>query len=452
MGATNIAILLWGHEIEDFLDSIGISIDQLCSEVTSGWAFGYVQALERVGIRTTLICVSRDKSIRRHTHSPTRIPIITLPSTWLYRLLRRPMQNPYAWCSEEAYGNWCGPRARRYFQGVVFNALPYLATPVITLAKILRKEGCDALLCQEYEYARFDVCVALGWLLKLPVFATFQGGDFQASKWEKYLRPLSIPAAAGLAVGAKKELDRLKSTYFAPNKKLAYIPNPVDLSIWHGIKRDKARAMLGLPTSSEIVIWHGRIEINRKGLDVLLDAWQQIVQDRVGRALCLILVGSGSDDDALRGMINALRCNNVIFVNKFMTDQELLKVHLSSADIYAFPSRHEGFPVAVLEAMASGLPIVAADAQGIPDILNGGEEAGGIVVPRGDSHSLAEALGRLLDDPKLRIDYGARATKRVEVEFSLNAVGKKLKNFFNQNSNGAPSRNKLYNTPSSDGL
>jgi hypothetical protein len=285
--ATNLAIFLWGHEIEDFLDSIGISIDQLCSEVTSGWAFGYVQALRRAGVRTTLICVSRDKSIRRHTHSPTGTPIITLPSTWLYRLLRRPMQNPYAWCSDEAYGNWGGSRARRYVQGIVLNALPYLATPVMTLAKILRKEGCDALLCQEYEYARFDVCVTLGWLLKLPVFATFQGGDFQVSKWEKRFRPLSIRAATGLVVGTKTELDRLKTTYFTPSKKLAYIPNPVDVSIWRGMNRDKARAMLGLPTSSEIVVWHGRIEINRKGLGVFAESSGRILGSEGPRKLCI---------------------------------------------------------------------------------------------------------------------------------------------------------------------
>jgi glycosyltransferase involved in cell wall biosynthesis len=84
--------------------------------------------------------------------------------------------------------------------------------------------------------------------------------------------------------------------------------------------------------------------------------------------------------------------------------------------------------------MAAGLPIVAADAPGIPDILLGGAKAAGIMVPRDDPDSFAEALGRLLDDAKLRADLSEQARKRVEFEFSLDAVGTKLKDFFNQNS------------------
>ena len=434
MAVTNIAILLWAHEIEDFLDSIGLSMDQFCSKVTSGWMFGYVQALARAGVRTALICVSREKSVHHNNHKLTGTPIITIPSSWLYRVLRHPMQNPYAWSSDGAYGYWGKSSVRRWIQGTVLNALPYLATPVITLAKILRKEGYDALLCQEYEYARFDVCVALGRLLSLPVFATFQGGDFQASKWEKWFRPTAMRVTAGLVVGTKTELDRLKSTYFMPKRKLAHIPNPLDVGLWQGMHPHKARAMLGLPTSSEIVVWHGRIDIKNKGLDVLLDAWRRVVQSRTGRELHLIMVGSGKDNAILHNMIQGLDSDQVIFVNEFVTDQKLLKAYLSSADIYAFPSRHEGFPVAPLEAMAVGLPIVAADAQGIPDILLGGEKAGGIVVPRDDPHSFAGALGRLLDEPKLRSDLGARARNRVEFEFSLDAVGTRLRDFFNKNS------------------
>jgi starch synthase len=116
-------------------------------------------------------------------------------------------------------------------------------------------------------------------------------------------------------------------------------------------------------------------------------------------------------------------------VDEYVRDRTAIQRYLSAADVYTLPSRHEGFPVAPIEAMASGLPVVAADAPGVPDILEGGEASGGIVVPRGDATALAEALGRLLDDEAWGHELGKRARYRVENYFSLEAIGKQLREF-----------------------
>jgi starch synthase len=79
--------------------------------------------------------------------------------------------------------------------------------------------------------------------------------------------------------------------------------------------------------------------------------------------------------------------------------------------------------------MACGLPIVAASAPGICDILNDGEESGGIVVPIGDAVALAGVLGRLLDDAFESRALGARARLRAERGFSLETVGVQLHEF-----------------------
>jgi glycosyltransferase involved in cell wall biosynthesis len=100
--------------------------------------------------------------------------------------------------------------------------------------------------------------------------------------------------------------------------------------------------------------------------------------------------------------------------------------------VYAFPSRHEGFPVAPIEAMACGLPVVAAEAQGVEDLV----ADSGVVVGRGDSGALADALASLLDDPARRRELGEAARRRVEQEFSLEAVGVRLRTFFAQRSPG----------------
>ena len=79
--------------------------------------------------------------------------------------------------------------------------------------------------------------------------------------------------------------------------------------------------------------------------------------------------------------------------------------------------------------MACGLPIVAADAHGIADLLAGGETAGGIIVPRSDAPALARALGELLDDPERARTLGARARARVEDCCALDQVGRRLRRF-----------------------
>jgi glycosyltransferase involved in cell wall biosynthesis len=86
-------------------------------------------------------------------------------------------------------------------------------------------------------------------------------------------------------------------------------------------------------------------------------------------------------------------------------------------DVFAFPSRLEGSPNAVLEAMATGLPIVATSIGGVVDLLDRGRA--GLLVPPDDPAALAEALDQLILDPNLRSDLGSRARRRTIEFFSL---------------------------------
>ncbi|MFP5270917.1 glycosyltransferase family 4 protein [Coleofasciculus sp.] len=416
-----IALLHWGDLIEDFLDSIGISFEGFCQEMTGGWMFGYIDALQLAGVRTVLFCISAQVNTpTRYTHLPTGATICVLPAPKSYRAIHRRMV-----------------RGASYLLSAVLRDIaPYLATPLRILAHELRQEGCQAILCQEYEYARFDMCVLLGQLIGLPVFATFQGGDFQMSRLERPLRPFSMQACAGLIVATQTEVQRVQSRYGVPSSKIAQIFNPLDLSIWDEGDRVTTRATLGIPPEAEVVVWHGRIDLRRKGLDILTTAWEQVYRHRPERDLRLLLVGTGSDADQLRQRISQMHLPGVIWINEYILDRRAIRNYLAAADLYTLPSRHEGFPVAPLEAMACGLPVVATDAPGVPDILEKGELSGGLIVPREDATALALALGRVLDDPAWRCELGKRARHRVETSFSLEAVGKQLRDFlFSDSSN-----------------
>ena len=426
-----IALLPWGNVVEDFLDSIGVSLETFCDRFTGSWMFGYAEALRKAGVHTVIICMSARVSVpSRYRHAPTGATICLLPVPRSYRLVRSKLLNPYGRTVQQAVGEIHGIRILLIPLLAVFKEIVlYLATPMRSMARELRRYHCRAILCQEYEYPRFDVCVLLGQLTGLPVFATFQGGDYQRSRLEHYLRSYTLRASAGLIIASQSEAQRVRTSYKVSAAKMARIFNPVNIDFWRATDRNKIRHELGIPDEAQVAVWHGRVSIQQKGLDVLLDAWQRLCRQYPERDLRLLLVGTGKDAQKFRERVAGTGVSNILWINEFLHDRVTIRRYLSAGDVYVFPSRHEGFPVSPLEAMACGLPVVAANAQGISDILDGGETSGGIVVPRDDAEALALALDRLLTNPVWLRELGNRARRRAEACFSLDKVGKELCDF-----------------------
>jgi hypothetical protein len=169
----HVALLPWGHTIEDFLDALGVSFESFCSEMTGGWLFGYATALKMAGVRTSIFCISsRSLRVSQSIHKPTSGEIFLIPPSALYRSLRTPFADPYAW---ETAAMFAGTKTHPRLWRLLRDILPYTATPLYALLRELKRRRVNALLCQEYEYARFDIVVLLGRLLGVPTFATFQG-------------------------------------------------------------------------------------------------------------------------------------------------------------------------------------------------------------------------------------------------------------------------------------
>jgi glycosyltransferase involved in cell wall biosynthesis len=412
-----VALLPWGDVFHDFLDALDVTLEEFRDEFTGSWMFGYAAALSTAGVRTLLVCpTTRVRNASRAVHRPTGAGLLFLPAPKGFTSLRR----------RGLEGRLDGRRdPRSLARAAATHVAPYVATPPLALALHLRRERCDAILCQEYEDPRFDTCVAVGRALRIPVFATFQGADYQLSRLERPLRPLALRACAGLVIGAAAEAERVRRRYGVDGEKIAPIFNPVDLAVWRPLDGADARAELGIPGSASVVAWHGQVQIQRKGLDVLLDAWAQIVGGREDRDLRLLLIGSGEDSQRLRALVAERGLAGVQLIDEWVQSRNRLCELLSAADLYAFPSRHEGLPVSPLEALACGLPVVGADAQGVSDVVGDC----GIVVPSGDGSALADALCALLDDRERRSELGLRARARVEERFGLEAVGAQLRAF-----------------------
>ena len=424
-GAPVVALIPWGFAIEDFLEPNGLTLDTFCTQFRGSWMFGYVEALLTASVETLLVCFTRSVSTpSRRIHEPTGARVLTLPLPRAYRGLRRAMADPYGRTTRQMFGAYRGLVGWPLL-GPIKELAPYLSTPVRPLVRELRREHVDVMLCQEYEFPRFDICVLSKWLHDIPVFGVYQGGDYRRWWLERIIRPRAIRRCDGVIAGAQAEIDRV-TTHYEP-RQLARIPNPVDIRLWCPSDGGEARALLELPEGARIAVWHGRVQLPKKGLDVLLEAWAMICREESARELRLVLVGTGKDSPRIEGAIARSGLDNIIFVNRMLHDPAELRTYLAAADVYVFPSRHEGFAVAPVEAMACGLGVVATDTGGMADILGTGSEASGIIVPQEDPTALAEGLRRLLHDDALSRLLGQRARRRAIEEFSLEAVGAKLR-------------------------
>jgi glycosyltransferase involved in cell wall biosynthesis len=410
----SIALLPAGDRFEDFHARIGVSFEAFLEELTGGWLFNYVEALRAAGVETVL-CFGSSSVERpvRHLHRPTGAPVWLLPNPRSRRVALR-------------------ASARLSPRSMIGPALAsYVSIPVRALRRVIRDEGCVALLTQEYESERFDVVAMLGRALRLPVFATYQGANRTAAAFERPIRKLAVRSASGLVVGASAEAERVRRAYGVPGERIASIPNPVDTTAWRPADRARARKTLGLPLDARVVEWHGHVQVERKGLDVLIDAWRRIRASRDGGEPILLLVGSGRGAPALRELIGA--DPSVRWADRYVLDRAELWTYLAASDVYVLPSRHEGFAVAPLEAMAAARPVVATDVSGVRDLFpdgRGDEPAmGGVVVPADDPAALADAIRALLDDDERARALGAEGRRRAEREYAVERVGPMLASF-----------------------
>jgi glycosyltransferase involved in cell wall biosynthesis len=408
-----VVLPIWGDRFEDVFTPLGISLDDF-RDLTGSWFLGYAESLRRVGVDTVILLVSTEvRRTTRFVHRPTGARVVVLRTPRRYRVIK-PLRRHL--------------EGRRWGHKAFGSFTSYLSVPLAAFLQVLRQEAVDVVLVQDYEHARFDLFVLLGRLARRPVFGSFQGGDTLRSRLERPFRRRSIRACAGLVIASAVERERVRTVHLVPEVKIAPIPNAVELHPTVTARAD-ARRELGIHEDTIVVEWHGRILMHRKGLDTLVAAWQQLCAERPDLDLLLLLVGTGPDAPAFRRLLDEGEVTSVRWRNEFVTQREELAPYLSAADIYVLPSRHEGFPVALIEAMASGLAVVATDVPGVADILGSVEEETGLLVPPEDPAALAAGLERLIDDVSLADRASSAARERVLRRFSLDAVGRDLAAF-----------------------
>ena len=419
-----VALLPYGHLVEDYLETLGLDIEDFVTSMDGTWIFGWVDALAVAGVRTVIVWPSRSVDrLERRVHEPSGTPIWLIPPSRSWRALRRRVDNPYASRARDAAPT--RPPFARVIGAAAHTILPWTSTSIRHLERVLREEQANVLVCQEYEDARFDTCIALRRVLDVPVFAAFQGGILQRTPLERWTRPRTIPRADGLVIGASSELERVELSYELRANTIAHVPNPIAHGVWSVGDRAAARVALGIAPDAAVVNWHGRITIAHKGLDVLLDAWEQLTAGRRDRDYVLLLTGSGPDAEEFRAALDRRELRGVRWLDEFVLELEAIQTRLAASDVAVLPSRSEGFAVAPIEAMASGRGVIAATVPGLIDLAPRGEDDGVVIVPQGDTAALTAALSAVLADPA-RAEALGRAARERSAAFSPFVVGPQL--------------------------
>jgi glycosyltransferase involved in cell wall biosynthesis len=254
-------------------------------------------------------------------------------------------------------------------------------------------------------------------LFGIPYIVSLRGGDVPGFRTYDFgiIHKISSPflkviwKQAGAVVANSQGLKKLASS-FNSDIPCQVITNGVNLDFFQS-KR--------LYSDDLHLLFVGRL-VYQKGLDLLLKALANLNE----YPWQLSIVGDGPQRDTLQDLAVSLGMRDRIHFLGWNTHEEL-KNKYQEASIFVFPSRDEGMPNAVLEAMASGLPVIASNISGNEELIQ--DDITGLLVPRDNWEMLQEKLKILMIDNHRREQLGRAARKRAEELFSWDQIAQQYK-------------------------
>ena len=218
----------------------------------------------------------------------------------------------------------------------------------------------------------------------------------------------------------KEDYSRAKRKFKA--KRVEYVPGVgIDLKKFNSVEVDRylKHKELGLPKGAFVVLSVGELNKN-KNHEVVIRAIAKIDNPDIHYIVC----GEGQLKGYLRDLSEELGIKNRVHLLGFRNDiPEICKI----ADLFAFPSYREGLSVALMEAMANGLPAVCSNIRGNSDLIEDGK--GGYLVEPGDVEGFTKCIKGLIEDSRLRSEFGDFNHKKIE-HYSIENVLKEMEEIY----------------------
>lgn len=282
----------------------------------------------------------------------------------------------------------------------------------LPLLRLLRRERVDILHAHKFHSNMW--AVVIGRLARVPVvIATEHTWSYRGQPMRRLLdRWLIGTLASAFVAVSRRDAQSMAEIEHVARRKIRVIhnglaPRPESLGAPDGAG---VRGELGIPAHAPVI---STVCVLRpqKALDVLVDAFA-IVTTRHPEAR-LLIAGHGPEREGLEARARERGvAERVLFLGRRDDVDDIL----AATDVFALSSRYEGLPLAVLEAMAAGCPVVATAVGGLPEIAEGGSM---VLVPPADPPALASALQRLVEAPGERAVLGNRARARIEESFTF---------------------------------
>ncbi len=235
----------------------------------------------------------------------------------------------------------------------------------------------------------------------------------RAARWHLWLDRLTQHLVDRYVCVSQSVADFSANDAHLPDEKIMVIPNGIDLARYPA-KMPADLAELHIPRGSAVATFVGRLE-PQKGLDWLLESARSWLAN--SETAHLLLVGDGPLRAKLAAKSDELGLGPKVHFAGWRPDVAEL---LAASRLLVLPSRWEGMPNVVLEAMASAKPVVATDVEGVRELL--GPLAPGQTVAYGDSAALGKALERFLASESLAAETGVENRRRVEAHFDITAA------------------------------
>lgn len=316
------------------------------------------------------------------------------------------------------------------FETLRTSPLAMLQLPLLLLALLtsLGRASKGAQIIHAQWIPTAAIALIVGRLRRIPVVVSVRGSDLNSARNSRIGRALTraVITRVSHVVTVSDEFRNLLVTELGGAQRTTAVYNGVDTEQFQ--PRDKAhcRRELGLPQGRFAVLYVGGL-IERKGVKDLLLAMSD--ERLSGATLDLYLVGEGPQLDALRKLASTgTLADRVRFVGKVPKDR--IHLWMGSADVLVLPSYSEGRPNVVLEAMASGTPVLATSVNGTSELVSDGTD--GLFFPAGDVDLLAASLRRLIDEPDLAARLSAGGPEAIRSRgLTWSSHGSRLLSIYN---------------------
>jgi len=304
------------------------------------------------------------------------------------------------------------------------NLTVYLAPSLFGVFSLLSKVGrrYDLIVAQNPFVAGL-VSLLAGFFIKKPVVISVHGYEFTVGKIQSLMKKFVCSRAAKIRANSEIVKNTIVSWGIVPEK-IEVIEDRVDCNHFNPkIDGNQIRQKLGI--KKKMVISVGSL-IEIKGFGTLLEAAKLVTKSISD--VKFVIVGDGPlKQKLIQKSMELGISNNVIFVGNIPYD--VLPTYYAASDLFVHPSYVESMGRVILEAQASGKPVIASNVGGIPEAVT---ESSAILLPPRDSQGFAQAIIKVLSDEKLSLELGNAGRKLMLAKFEFWKQEEKLVSFYSK--------------------